>query len=317
MTGGGSGGSGSSGCVPPPVNNPPSYVVNPDIDVPPSCVFISVSEDGLACHPSCSATAAEGGVACLAVQREPYPRGLVGVPNVFVVSGPYSKDGNTVTCPNANVPDDKALNKNRTLQVIWRMDMRIPPNWFWDERPWNISAGVSNQGTGFVAEHTYETSSFPTYTGDKPSVGPSTTNELLPAYLVRVDTWWRGYVKREWDQYAWVDKHEKQPCNPNQLRGDPGNQETLADAGICVNESGSWVQDVVTGREYVFQGHQSVEDEIDLRTWGWPTSELYSRHAWDPRQSVAGIPPQYICRYIPTPILESQSVVTTNGGSGP
>ncbi len=287
----------------PPVGNPgPSYTVISDIDAPPQCASIGVTEDGMACYPTCTTAVTEGGVACLDVRREPYPRGLVGVPNVFALQGPYAKEGNTAACPDPNL--QYPLYRNRTLQVVWEMDVTIPPAWFFDERQWNISKGVSNQGFGYEVEHTFETSSFPTFDGDKPYVGPSTTNELLPAYLVRVDTWWIGYVVREWDEYFWYEEYEEVSCTYN-----PGAPDH--DPACSPNGKKSVLKPGFP--EYRFRGHMVSKDQIDLRTWGWPTSKLYSRHAWDSRQSVVGIPPQYICRYVPTPILESQAVIATDG----
>lgn len=308
--GSGSGGTGG-GCnntTSPNASTGPSWSVNPNLDTPPNCALIQVTEYGMKCYPTCTTTTTEGGVACLGVQREPYPRGLVGVPNVYIVNGPFSKEGNTAVCPDPDL--QYPLYRNRSLKVVWEMDLSIPPAWAFDERGWNIVKGVSNTAFGLEVEHTFETSSYPTSPGDKPYVGPSTTNELLPAYMVRVDTWWKGYIVREWDQYYWDEKREQYSCDPKQLNSDGSKADpNCGDDGIGTR---------LISREYKFQGHMTSKDQIDLSSWGWPTAELFSQNAWDPRQSVVGIPSQYICRYIPTPILEAQSVLTTgSGGNGP
>ncbi len=313
---GGSGGSGGSGGGGMPENcitnasaggnSGPVWRGDHNIDEAPTCDMVQVSEDGMSCMPNCSPTTFSGGVACLRVDREPYPRGLVSVPNVFVLGGPFSKDSGTAGCedPDGEFP----LHTNRTMYISWRMRSDIPPAWFFDERPWNINRGVPDTAFGYEVEHTYETASFSTFEGDKPAVGPSTTGELLPAYMVRVDTWWDAYVHREWDEYFWYYEFEDvdvfvpdDPAKPNWA----GHWETQ--------------QRVKPGfPEYRFLGHMAAEDKINLQQWQWPTSSLYSRHAWDPRMEGLPIPPQYICRYIPTPILESQSVLTTSsGGVGP
>lgn len=257
------------------------YSPNSDIDAPPTCRYVYVHEDGLVCYPSCAATTAEGGVACLDVRREPYPRGLVSVPNVFVVQGPFSKEGNTVSCPDPSV--EFPLYTNRQLRVVWRMRQDIPPAWFFDERSWNLNRGVPNIAFGLRVEHTYETASYNTYDEDKPYNGPGLTGELLSAYQVRVDTWWTAYLVREWDEYGWDDEYEWQT-------NAQGEEE--------------WVR---TKHEYVSRGHQVVEERLDLRAYGWPTSDLFSRHAWDSRQE--SLPP-YTCRIIPVPIIEAQSNLT-------
>ncbi len=284
-----------------PVN--PSWSPNPDIDAPPGCSLIGPTEYGMTCYPTCAPTPAEGGVACLAVRREPYPRGMVSIPNVFVVNGPYSKEGGPVGCVDANTPNP--LYRNRQVRVVWEMDLGIPPAWFFDERPWNIQKGISNQAFGFQVEHTYETSSYSTFEGDKPAIGPSLTNELLPAYLVRLDTWWIGSIVREWDEWEWYEEFEEYACNPNDLDPVTGKRR---DANCGDDGVGRRLKPGFP--EYRLAGHRTAKEAVDLRQWGWPTAELYSRNAWEPRQSVAGIPPQYLCRYIPTPILEAQAVLT-------
>ena len=81
------------------------------------------------------------------------------------------------------------------------------PQWNFDDRLWNIAKGIPNTAFGLVVEHTYETASFSTFAGDKPVIGPG-INELLPAYLVKVGTWWKASVIREWDQYYWYFEYE-------------------------------------------------------------------------------------------------------------
>ena len=297
----GSGGmTGTTGCGSTTIINWGGWTPNPTLDEAPACEGIIVSEDGVACYPNCKAATVDGGVACLNVLREPYPRALVSVPNVFTVTGPWNNDGNVGACvdPEGEFP----LHKNRTLQVVWRMRREIPPAWFFDERPWNISNGVSNQATGYTVEHTFETASFPTFEGDKPSIGPSLTSELLPAYLVRVDTWWSGFIVREWDQYEWYQEWEDYDCNysDKDAAGNPRDPN-------CRSENrGSRPKGPPV---YRFAGHRREEDALDLRAYGWPTANLFSRHAWDSRQSTIGIPSQYICRYVPVPVIESQAIL--------
>jgi hypothetical protein len=204
-------GRGNSSSGSPYTDGASSGCSGPD-DVPPGCNSVGVMVNGIQCYPNCVSGTADGSPACLDVLRNPYPRGMVSIPNVFTINGPFAAEGATIACPNPG--GDFPLHINRSLRVLFEMDMVKLPQWNFDDRLWNIAKGIPNTAFGLVVEHTYETASFSTFSGDKPVIGPG-INELLPAYLVKVGTWWKASVIREWDQYYWYFEYEEVKSSQN------------------------------------------------------------------------------------------------------
>ena len=131
---------------------------------------------------------------CPAVQRSPFPRGMVGIPNSFAITsgcagGGASKKvgfedrqkcGKTVVAYSASV---SAACAAPDMGATWTMD----------ERDWNVGHTSDNglvvegSRSGIAMQHIYETSSY-----DKPANGPGFPNmaDRQPAYQVTLRTQW-------------------------------------------------------------------------------------------------------------------------------
>ncbi len=255
-------------------------------DSPPGCTNRRLTEYGMECQLTCPAyPVTGGGVACLDVIRQPYPRGMVTVPNYYTLNGPWINQGAVASCPDPDV--EFPMVTNSSVRIDFRLRQDTPPAWRFDERPWNIvNHDATNEAYGTLVEHTYDTSSFSTFEGDKPYNGPSLTEELLSSYQVQVFTWWDGFVITRWDSWGWDYSYE--------------TREVCDEFGVCSE------QEFEVSREYVYRGPQKNTEQVDLRTLGYPSSSMFSDLAWDSRQEPIF---PYHCRVIPTPIIEVQSIL--------
>ena len=255
-------------------------------DSPPGCINLRLTEYGMECQLTCpNYPVTGGGVACLDVIRQPYPRGMVTIPNYYTLNGPWVNQGPGASCSDPDV--EFPMVTNSSVRIDFRLRQNTPPAWRFDERPWNIlNHGATNEAYGMVVEHTYDTSSFSTFEGDKPYNGPSLTEEMLSAYQVQVFTWWDGFVITRWDQWGWDIEYE--------------TREVCDEFGVCSEE------EVEVSREYVYRGPQENTEQVDLLTLGYPQSSMFSDLAWDSRQEPVF---PYHCRVIPTPIIEVQSIL--------
>lgn len=163
-------------------------------------------QNGLTCLPTCPAPSVGATVPCMGVIREPYPRGLVTLPNTYTLTGPYTSEGAPTFCPRPDVAYPSIA--NASLKIVWEMRMDLAPVWDFDERPWNIARGAPNHAFGFVVQHVYDTASYNTFEGDKPFNGPGLTGEPLSAYQVNVTTMWTPYLVREWDAMGFDENGE-------------------------------------------------------------------------------------------------------------
>lgn len=160
------------------------------------------------------------------VKRQPWPRGLVTVPNILELMpdprwGQAGEGGAWSGKAPQGYPD--ANTRNYTIGLRWK---RIEVNgnevcWDWDERPWNIGKDygygeIKAVTCGNPGTHIYETSSGdivdPAHygdEGDKPRNGPGLDMRTdLPAYQVGITTYWEAQWKVEYDRYEVVDHVE-------------------------------------------------------------------------------------------------------------
>ena len=264
----------------------PGFTFGGPPDSPPGCINLRLTEYGMECQLTCpNYPVTGGGVACLDVIRQPYPRGMVTIPNYYTLNGPWVNQGPGASCSDPDV--EFPMVTNSSVRIDFRLRQGTPPAWRFDERPWNIlNHDATNEAYGMVVEHTYDTSSFSTFEGDKPYNGPSLTEEMLSAYQVQVFTWWDGFVITRWDQWGWDVEYE--------------TREVCDEFGVCSEE------EVEVSREYVYRGPQENTEQVDLLTLGYPQSSMFSDLAWDSRQEPIF---PYHCRVIPTPIIEVQSIL--------
>lgn len=254
------------------------------------------------------------------VDREPFPRGLVALPNYFtlrtdaprfsVEGGPNGPGGaggfwsNTAGSREYPVGGDEfkiGSIANYRLGLRWvRVDTQCAFGpveatcWSFGDRAWNLGRDfgygiVTNGYCGSPFErvtHTYETSSY-----DLPANGPRVdlVARVVPswdlqAYQVTVPTFWQGEWAAEWEVA------EETPC--------PGDQETGERDGapVCIR----WVERKVDWRA------------IDLRRYNYPTPYYKSYKVVECGQ-YAG---REWCQEsrdgsVPTPIIESQPIIIT------
>jgi hypothetical protein len=184
--------------------------------------------------------------------------------------------------------------RNYRIGLRWRrIDMTdgpvagpIPPICFtFDEREWNMGADygygpipVIECGTSVT--HIYETSSWckphngprfiPPEEACPPGVDhcceqvPSGDGEWdMPAYQVRVPTYWSAQWKVEWEVYEQVRSDGECQCH-----GGPGANECQGQAGMCTGapstEHWVWVEDPV----YDWVSHETDWNLMDLRDYG-------------------------------------------------
>ncbi|MCB2160631.1 hypothetical protein KQH40_00935 [bacterium] len=246
---------------------------------------------------------AAASVPCPAVERWPYPRGLVNAPIEFVIqaSGASSADGSREWCEQDIM--------NYTISVGWEQ-VPIPPLWNWDERPWSAQPTASY---GFQVYHTYETSSF-----GKPENGPDTMGNMdHPAYQVEVVTYWQPWLKVEWDQWAYTKWDCKKEVVDQVWNSETNQYEDVLDwvGTECTQRlvcSNAGIAPYPTASNCGEWDHRSTGTiRINLLEFGF--SEPYYRFfgAVDTTTPPSPLPynePRQ-CR-IPVPVVESQSLLT-------
>ena len=201
------------------------------------------------------------------VKRQPWPRGLVTVPNILELMpdprwGQAGEGGAWSGKAPQGYPD--ANTRNYTIGLRWKRitnDAGQEVCWDWDERPWNIGKDygygeIKAVTCGNPGTHIYETSSGdkidPTHygdEGDKPRNGPGLDMRTdLPAYQVGITTYWEAQWKVEYDRYEVVDHVEgwyydgvvagNMECNP--AFGDPRCKWVSRDEWDWVHHEDGW-----------------------------------------------------------------------------
>ena len=262
------------------------------VEEEPPCTTISITPSGeVDCGSDFSLTASAR-VPCLTVLRDPYPRGIVSMPNIFWLNGPWSAMG-SASSREWCTPDIR----NYTLQVAWQFYPAITPVWSFDERDW---ADGSRTTAGMIVSHTYQTSSW-----GLPENGPSLDGRLeLPAYQVQVGTAWQAMVRRMWEELVrgerktFVCAEDDEQCwEMYALCKDPGDDLENDD---CF--------------EWIWDSYDSGWIPIDLRRYGYPQSYFMSYAAGDVTMPPDGIPvvplQQRLCN-VPVPIIESQALLNS------
>jgi hypothetical protein len=161
------------------------------------------------------------GLPCPHVERLPWPRGLVAVPNTFGIVGadvPRKEEWQDWSCDWANNPGPNCPQPDRYRNGIyvsgayaylaWQ-SAPTDPTWYMDDREWNIGQTsddimspftghdgqmvstimggdltIRNTRAGYTITHIYETSSYGK-TENGPDIEPG-----WPAYQVNVTTYW-------------------------------------------------------------------------------------------------------------------------------
>jgi hypothetical protein len=202
---------------------------------------------------------------CPQVQRQPWPRGLVGVPVRFeiTVAGSVPGASNSVSVSPPTCDSRTIIGYRGTLS--WMVENLDGAQWSMDERPWNVGHASDNipspidgrsvsqsmlngdltvrdERQGRVVTHIYETSSY-----DKPENGPGFPDlaQRQPAYQVSLHTQWTlvgdfQYQQRETIVVCKDNSNPPQtvPCPPPQGWCDhhPGDPGCRSDIHIRVTE---------------------------------------------------------------------------------
>jgi hypothetical protein len=256
------------------------------------CTTISIGPNGeITCGGEFGVTASAT-VPCMNVLRDPYPRGLVSVPNVFWITGPWSSTGSA----NSKEWCSPTI-RNYTLKVGWQFVPSIPPTWVFDDRAWS---NESEYASGMAVAHAYQTSSW-----GLTENGPSLDGGLnLPAYQVKVGTAWQAVVRRMWEELQRGDR-KSFDCQP----GDTECQELDA---IC-REGGTDPENDQC-YEWIWVPFDTGWVPVDLTLYGYPQPYYLSWAAGDvtmPPPGVAAVPlGQRLCN-VPVPIIEAQSLLNS------
>ena len=256
------------------------------------CTTISITPSGeITCGGNFS-VAASASVPCMTVLRDPYPRGLVSVPNLFWLNGPWTSIG-TASSRDWCTPTIR----NYTLQVGWQFLPIVPPTWHFDDRAWS-DGGQS--ALGFAVAHTYETSSWGLFEN-----GPSLEGRLdIPAYQVRVGTAWQAMVRRTWE--------EQERGDPKTFNCDADDAECLDLYAMCEDPGTDPDNDDCFESYWVF--HDTGWVPVDLTLYGYPEPYYLSWAAGDVTMPPPGIPAVLLglrpCN-VPVPIIEAQSLLNS------
>lgn len=265
-------------CEPTPTPRPPEP---PEED---ECEDVVIGEEGMECISEYEISVSS---TCPVPQvgRSPYPRGMVRVPNSFWVVAPEIGGVAWSEKLPQGIPNENT--RNWQLGLRWRrlyppfangpiLDPPPPATaWDWDERPWNIAAGVEKGVHSETATHTYLTSSW-----GKPRNGP----DGLPSYQVTNQTYWAAEWAIRYEHYECVEEEREcvQRAQPNysgcgDLEPDKANDPYWQVVRRCLRRE--WVNK--------FDGWHV----FDLREYGNPTW-------WFTRQVLE-----------PVPIIEVQGVI--------
>jgi hypothetical protein len=252
---------------------------------------------------------------CPTVQRDPWPRGLVGVPNTFSIidaSRPAADDTRTWGCdlvndagPNCPQPEwvfNGTYVSGVRAVLTWASEPDYGATWNMDERAGNIGHTSDNivspfsghgsataadlmggdltvRGTraGATVRHIYETSSV--------DLVPNGPDGNWPAYQVRLQTRWRLYAAFQWQE------------------------RTLQTDRECIDRAGQTVPCVCNPGERGCNIVEVRERRSIVDTWHpLPTVQ------YDVTVDGANVPQDArfrgVCRAeIPVPILQSQTVL--------
>jgi hypothetical protein len=249
---------------------------------PPCPVVISSSGITLSCSPYYNEISVSADVPCMEAGRSPAPRGLVSVENLLWLVPGVGENGNfpqnwSDTC--WPIPNNPVENHpyNYRIGVRWKRLTDRPPEWDFNERSWNEGRSGST-AEGLNALHTYESASF-----GLAANGPGLEGAFnLPAYQVRVHTYWIAEWAQAWEYFTWE-------C-PEGKERDDGNGPYCTAPEIQVWHS-------------AFDGWHF----IDLTRYGNPTYYFDSTRVESPDVRVM---PAHVCLpVIPVPVIESQAVI--------
>jgi hypothetical protein len=260
------------------------------------CTTITITPSGeITCGGNFSVTASAS-VPCMTVLRDPYPRGLVSVPNLFWINGPWSSIGSASSREWCT-----PTIRNYTLRIGWQFLPIVPPIWQFDDRAWS-DGGQS--ALGFAVAHIYETSSW-----GLPANGPSLEGRLdIPAYQVRLGTSWQAVVRRTWEE---LEKGGRKTFDC-----DAGDTECLDLYTMCVDPATDPDHDNCFEWSWVF--HDTGWIPVDLTLYGYPEPYYLSWAAGDvtmPPPGIAVVPlGQRLCN-VPVPIIEAQSLLNSPGNT--
>ncbi|MEP7199285.1 MAG: hypothetical protein ABI874_05650 [Chloroflexota bacterium] len=249
---------------------------------PPCPIIISGNGIDISCGPYYNEISATADVPCMQVDRSPAPRGLVTVENMFWLTPGVGENGNypqtwSDSCwPIPNSPVERKP-YNYRIGVRWKRLTGMPPQWDFNERPWNVGRSGATD-TGMMALHTYETASF-----GLPANGPSLEGEFnLPAYQVKAHSYWVAEWAQAWEYFTWE-------CPEGKERDDGfGPYCTVPEIRVWRDAFDGWYP-------------------IDLTRYGNPTYYFDSTRVESPDARV--IPSRVCLPYIPVPMVESQSVI--------
>ena len=252
---------------------------------------------------------------CPIVQRNPWPRGLVGVPNRFEITGGCGEAPTASNSVSINPPtcDRRTIIGYRaTLTWVCSDPSFANARWTMDERSWNVGHAsadiqspvdgrpvsqsmlngdltIHDQRQGRTVTHIYETSSY-----DKPSNGPGYPNasQRQPGYQVRLRTTWTLVGNFQYQQRETVERCYDNSTPPQPVGCPPPREWCDAHSGDpnCRDDINIRVTEIIS------PWHPGPVIQIpDIAVEGALTPQ-------DAGQPLA-------CGAISTPILQSQAVL--------
>ena len=281
------------------------------------------------------------------VEREPYPRALVTVPNTFSLLdnawGPSGAGGSWTPAINAdNIADFTELDGTPLLQGLLRdiklglRSRRLPlnqqwfghlidgPVWEFEDRSWN--GGTTFTSNVITTTHTYQTASVGlTKKGrsfDQINKVPSNFYDL-PAYYVRIFTLCGHEWRMTWQESVHYWKHDvNATCTTDGL-----NPDGSAKPGYAIDNCSSGAVRGVDAYKWEDRDSHSANDNhgwygIDLTKYGYPLpfAKQYKSKSfgtvnnnvyWDATAE----------KWLYVPVVEVQSVLRNdecaNGGTCP
>ena len=253
-------------------------------------------------------------VPCQRIGRVPYPRGMVLVPNRmwFLPTSPswaesWSQTLDYNACLEKNISSDGRRVRNYRIGLAWSRE-NIPPYWEVETvggfRGWSIQASWERSSWG------------------RERCGPGLrAGEKLPAFRVRVFTYWTPYWRRVYERQkretrcVWSEAASSAnscECIPPGYTGsceDDTNRDGIRDwAGwvnrdeLCSDDSnGDGIPD-----DHCWETVDSGWQAIDLRRFGYPTPYFVSAAA-------GGVPtpqdPNPQCTGLCIPVIEVQGLI--------
>ena len=221
-------------------------------------------------------------IPCPAMERSPYPRGIVAAPVQFTTApgGSTASDGSRDWCT--------PTIRNYTIGVGWDQ-LPIPPMWSFGDRAWCPGPGA---GLGWTVYHTYCAASY-----GLEENGPSLKGLMeLPSYQVNVKTYWQPWVSESWEQWETTDlncEEDDEDCLDRQ--DDCDGFDRIGD-----DECGDWMP------------RGSGKIVIDLRWFGFDFPYMERYGLVDVTQApppIPSVPPELRPCKIPVPVIESQGLL--------